>query len=122
MTWFAAHIIVGLIPDGEPSSITVWENVVLLEADSVAAAEAEAAQIGNDEETLDDELTVDGKPARRLFAGVRKVVRISNEQPPQDEVPPNHRSEITYSEFQVASIDDLKRLGSGQTVSVLYSE
>jgi hypothetical protein len=123
MTWFAAHIIIGFIPDfHEKLPLSAWENVILLEAESESAAMAEANQVGKDEEALDDELTIDGKPARRFFAGVRKLVRISNEEPPQDEAPPRHRTEITYSEFKVKSFEDLKILGSGDSVALEYLE
>jgi hypothetical protein len=133
MTWFAGHIIsyVKFI-DGIQDSYPVWKNVVLIEAESDAKAFEEAERIGKayyddsaDVETAD--LTWDERPAYWVFAGVRKLIEITEtaatimEQPqPWDR--PGHGTEITYSEMVVDSADALSKLVNGGPVAVLYEK
>lgn len=121
MTWFAASIIVGMKRCDGKGSISVLENVILLEADSITAAQHAAFERGKLEASDDDGLTINGKPAEYIFAGVRKVVTISNPAPLDSaEDRPTSGSEITFSEFEVPDETVLHRLGQGKTVEIIY--
>ena len=123
MTWYCAHIIIGIRKKADDQSpISVEEDVVLLEADSFDEAMKKAEILGKQEEMLDDALTVNDMPAIRIFAGVRKVISIRNEMPPADEVPPSHGSEVTYSMFEVSDMETLMKLGRGEVVTLRYIE
>lgn len=122
MTWFCAHIIIGMKPkEGVPNQIDVWENIVLLEASTVEEAGSMANALGKEEEGIDDGLTVNGEPAVRIFAGVRKLVRVSNPHPLDlDNDRPVSKTEVTYSEYTVDDEESLLRLASGESIEVQY--
>lgn len=120
MTWYAAHIVIGMLTEEPKRKISAYENVILLQAASFIDAENMARLIGIEDASIDDGLTVDGAPARRVFAGVRKVVTISNYEGDQDRDPPGHRTEISYSEFKLKSMDHLNKFGSGDEVELIY--
>lgn len=123
MVWYCAHIIIGMHKKGDDQSpIHAYENVILLEANSFEEAEKTAKIFGKENEALDDGLTIDGIPATRIFAGVRKIISIVNEKPPMNEVPPSHGSEVTYSEFEVPDMEALMKLGRGEVVILRYIE
>ncbi|HEY9871024.1 MAG TPA: hypothetical protein V6D08_17800 [Candidatus Obscuribacterales bacterium] len=103
--------------------IPVYENVILVEADSVDKAMETATLIAEAEVKLDDTITVDNKPAQRLFAGIRKVVTIQNpEGITAEQSGPTMGTEVTYSLFEVASEEDLEKLANGDAVTVTYVE
>ncbi len=122
MTWFAAHILIAMSKTSEPDGpFTVWENVVLLEAGDAAAALEMAQARGRADASADDSLTVDDQPARSQFAGVRKLINISNPEPlDPDGDRPVSGTEITYSEFLVEGRDGLAKLADGESVVVDY--
>jgi hypothetical protein len=124
MTWYAASILIAIRPqEGPPLPILVYENVVLIEADSVDGAMGTARQIAHTEVMLDDKVTVEDKPAQRLFAGIRKLIVIQNPaSPTADEATPTTGTEVTYSLFEVATEEDLDRLVRGDEVTVTYVE
>jgi hypothetical protein len=121
MTWYAAHIVIGFTAEGR-KEVVAWENIILIDADSHEQAEQQAIKIGQEEASLDDALTVNDRPAKRLFAGVRKVLTIANPDPAQQLLPPVHGSEISFSEFILKDIDELMKLGSGKGVHLRYTE
>lgn len=124
MTWYAAHIVIGIMPIKEPiGPILVHENVVLIEAASEADALGKAKQIGQTEAALQDGLTIGGAPAKRVFAGIRKIITVSNpETRDQDQDRPSDGTEITYSVYKVSNKQELNKLAEGSEVSVNYVE
>ncbi|MBV9124494.1 MAG: DUF4288 domain-containing protein, partial [Planctomycetes bacterium] len=73
--WFAAHLVMYVqLKEPSPGPVTVWENIVLIKAQSEGEAFEKAQRRGH-EEAGDEEGTFrwDGKPARWVFAGVRKL-------------------------------------------------
>lgn len=103
--------------------ILVHENVVLVEASSSEEALDKARKIGEMGATLDDGLTINGVPASRIFAGIRKVTTVSNPSPYNlDQDRPTDGTEITYSVFEVADEQILTALGSGDAVTIRYVE
>jgi Domain of unknown function (DUF4288) len=124
MTWYAAHIVIGIMPIQKPAeTILVHENVVLVEAPSETAALGKAQIIGQTEATLQDGLTLAGVPAKRVFAGIRKLITVSNpETSDLDQDRPSDGTEITYSVYKVSNEEELKKLAAGSEVSVTYVE
>lgn len=121
MTWYGANIVMHVqFLEGPQSSFPVWENIVLIEADSFESATAKAIEIGRFEAQVTSEgLTWGSRPAKWVFDGVRKVVTISS---PSLGGLPEHGSEITWSEYQVADLASVRALAAGDEVQVSYVE
>jgi hypothetical protein len=119
MSWFAAHLIMFVrLKERPQTKVTVWENIVLLRADSEHEAFAKAEQRGRDDEGDDDgSLLWDGQPATWVFAGVRKLTLC---QDPDKR--PGDGTEITYTEMQVDSEQAVRKLVEGQSVALRYRE
>ena len=124
MTWYAASIIQTIRPVvGNAQPICVYENIYLVEADSDEEAMAEANKIGMSESIADPSLTVSGVPAKSEFAGVRKLVSVSNPAPlMQKEDRPVSGTELTYACYEVANEEALKSLVAGERVLLNYLE
>ncbi len=74
--WYAAHILLySEFLDGIQDYYNVWENIYLISARSVDEAYSKADEIGQLEEKADKDSghTCDDRPARWLFAGVRRL-------------------------------------------------
>ena len=122
MTWYTASLIETFVMlDSEQSSFPVYENFILLEAENPEIALEKAKAIGMSVNTLAEELTLDYKPALRVFVGVRKLITISNPFPMDlDETPPVAETELTYSEYELATFQDVEALAAGEKLSVIY--
>jgi Domain of unknown function (DUF4288) len=121
MPWFAAHVVMHhQLTDGPQDRYTGYENVVLIEADTPEHAIERGAALGREDETdCSGTLTVDGRPARLVFDGVRKVVEVLHAPGCQQVAA---RDEITYSEFEVADADQLRRFAAGDAVPLVSIE
>jgi hypothetical protein len=111
--------------EGGPGPIPVYENVFLIEASDRKEAVDKARKIGEEDVCSNDKLTLNEKPARWVFAGVRKIVSISNPweyDPDQDKLRPINGTEITYSKFTVSDEKSLKLLVKCEEVEVDYVE
>jgi hypothetical protein len=99
---------------GPQKRFLVWENIVLIRADSSDDAYDKADQRGREEEAIDDEtMTVGGRPSRMVFAGVRKITECAD-----PETRPADGAEVTYNEMTVKSEAAIKKLAAGKAVSV----
>ncbi len=119
MKWFAAHIVMVVqIKGHEQSRFPVWENIVLISAASERQALAKAEETGRHEQGDDDgTFCWGGRPARWVFAGVRKLTECA----PVDDRP-DDRTEITYNELEFASRLDVKQFAAGRPVSARYND
>jgi uncharacterized protein DUF4288 len=119
MTWYAAHLIEYFkLIDAPQDRYPVFENVVLIKADSRDEAFEKAEKIGKrdyDDGDSDSGTTIDGQPARVVFGGVRVIVECRD-----SEKRPGHGTEVTYSEFEVKGENNLQKLIQGDTVRVVY--
>jgi hypothetical protein len=84
MSWFAAHIVMFVKVTGKRQRrFPVWENIVLIEADSEARAFAKAEQRGRLDEGDDGgSFRWGGQPASWVFAGVRKLTLCDEQKDP----------------------------------------
>lgn len=120
--WYAAHVIMSVKFDNPEDQTTypVWENIVLVEAGSEDEAWGEAERLGREEETDGtDGFRWKGKPARWVFAGVRKLIECRSDGPKDR---PIHGAEVTYSQMSVPDKESLTKLVNGRPVTVYYEE
>ena len=110
MTWFAAHVIMYIsFKDGRHDTYPVWENVILVEAETEDGAHAKAEVYGREAEgDTNGTLRWAERPASWVFAGVRKLVRCDS-----DSEPPREGAEVTYSEIVVDTLDAVRDLAGG---------
>lgn len=115
MTWYTASIISAIFdPLDREAKVRVFEDFILLEAESRETALAEANRIGEDGAAIDDGVTICGRSAKRTFSGVRKLRSIySNRVGDVDELPPVSGTELTHSYFEVADLGVARRLANG---------
>jgi len=99
---------------GPQKRFLVWENIVLIRANSSDDAFDKAEQRGREEEAIDDEtLTVGGHPSRMVFAGIRKLTACVD-----PETRPADGTEVTYNELMVKSEGIIKKLVAGKAAPV----
>ena len=124
MTWYAAHIIESIKPMNKKSdNILIYENIVLIEADDEKKALRKAKEYAKKSIGGDETLHIGNEPAIASFAGIRKLIAISNPSPlKQDEDAPTSGTEISYSRYSVKSERDLKKLAKGDPITVEYVE
>jgi hypothetical protein len=126
-TWYAAHtIIYAKFNDGLQDNYPTYENVVLIEAESVEMARIEADRIARAETNASD-VTVDGRQAQLTFAGIRKLVEcqdttIAETERKNEPFRPLHGTELTYSRLMLESAEDLHKLVQGEPVQVWYED
>lgn len=120
MAWFCAHIVIGFVTQSS-SEVIAWENIKIFEADSADDALSAARLDGEEEANLDDKLVIDGQPAQRIFAGVRKLVSINNPDQDCENESPQNGCEISFSEFLLDDIEKLMALGRGDDVNLMYT-
>ena len=121
MPWFAAHVIMHFeLTDGPQDRLTGYENIFLVEADTPAQAIERGAAFGREDEgDSSSTLTVDGRPARLVFDGVRKVVKVLH-APGSKQLASG--DEVSYSEFEIADRDHLRQFATGAAVPLLFIE
>jgi hypothetical protein len=119
MNWFAAHLIMAVkLKRARQTRFPVWENIVLIAAESEAAAFAKAERIGRAEEG-DDGGTFrwGGHPATWVFKGVRKLTEcVSADDRPGD------GTEVSYIEMELDSQEAVNQLAAGEPVALRYNE
>jgi hypothetical protein len=118
MSWFAAHLILYVErKDHDQDCFPLWENIVLIEADSEEEAFAKAEQRGREDEDADDSLRLGGKPARLVFAGVRKLTECQDA-----DKRPGDGTEVSYIEMEVGSKKAIEKLLGNKPVSIKFME
>lgn len=117
-----AHAIFHYRYDGQ-TSVTVHENVYLIDAASPDDALLEATRIASEYEQVGDDssLEIDGVKADYRFSGIRKLIAVQSDG---DTETGKVRSgvEVTYSVFEVDSLREVEALASGESTRVDYRE
>ncbi|MDK2125313.1 DUF4288 domain-containing protein [Parachitinimonas caeni] len=124
MTWFVASLVMSIrIKSGVQFELPVYENFVLMEGESSDVALKKAIAIGKKEELINDDLELDGLPARMCFEGIRKLINVSNPEPLDlDGDQPVSGTELTYSQYLIQGEEALKSLVNGDEVELKYIE
>lgn len=126
MSWYCAHAIFYFELKHEPQdSYSIWENVYLVEATTNDEAVSKAEKYAMiDEASSSDTLTLNDKPCWYKYAGIRKVITVSyiEEVADKPDDVPVSGAEVTYSEFEVDTLDEVMRLAKGEMIDVLYRE
>jgi hypothetical protein len=117
--WYAAHIILyALLKEEEQDEYFVWEDIVLIAADSLDVAFQKAEQHGlHSSGDCNGTFRYEGKPATIVLAGVRKIVECVDPR-----TRPADGTEVTYSDLVVKSKEDIEKLARGEEVNVLYTQ
>jgi hypothetical protein len=125
MPWYVAHVVEAFLPRegyAEDDEIIVFENALLLWATNDSEATLRAEGIGRDSIYDDETFTVNDRPAKPTFMGVRKVISVLH--PAEGRWDPDQLvtgTEVTYSEFKVKA-SDLAALAAGNAVPVVYQD
>jgi hypothetical protein len=122
--WYCAHAIFYFeLKHEKQDSYLVHENVYLIQADNEKVAMQKAMAIAEENEDLseDNHLEVNEKPARYIFAGIRKLITVSNYDKRNRSIIESG-VEVTYSEFEVDDVSGIQALKKGDFVEVLYRE
>jgi len=126
MTWYAAHIILlTRFLDGVQDSCPVWENVVLINADTSDAAYAIADKKGAAEAqvSVDSKYTYNGRPAVWVYAGTRKLIECIEHFDLEERWAggmEEYGTEVTYSSFVLSDEDAMQNMLANRDVTVLY--
>ena len=117
--WYAAHLILYVqLKDHPQRKYPIWENIVLIKARTDEEAFVKAEKRGKEEEGDDDgTFRWGGKPARWVFAGVRKLTLCED-----PESRPDDGTEVSYTELEVDSEQAVRKLVAGQPVAVKYKD
>jgi len=117
MAWYVAHTILAVkFKEGLQRTITAWENVILVQAESDDEAVRKAEYRARDYEgDAEGTFSWEGRPARWEYAGIRKIIRC-----PDDEL--RDGSELTVSYFVVPDEPALRVLVEGDAVDARYEE
>jgi len=128
MQWYAASVVVYTEVIDEPSQNTflVHENVYLVQAVDDDDAWSKAEELGRQNAVPDQSLRMDGRPARDVFGGVRKVIEMApnvwtgKNRSKVTEL--EHGVEATYNVFVVEGRERLTALIGGESVELSYRE
>ncbi len=115
MNWYAAHLILYVRFKEPPQEhFPVWENIVLIAAESADEAGAKAELRGHEDEgDSDGSFTWGGRPSTWVFAGVRKLMKCD---PIWER--PGDGTEVSFTEMELPSMDAVLRLAEGRDVLV----
>ncbi|HZS89002.1 MAG TPA: DUF4288 domain-containing protein [Chloroflexota bacterium] len=130
MTWYAAHLVEYFkVLEGPQSSFLCYERVILIEAENEKRAYEEAERLGRAHAEKERDLDIEERghplrPAKGVFAGVRKLIECQHVSPETPSGGPFTRSgtEITYSRFIVDTEEAAQALAKGEAATVLYEE
>jgi uncharacterized protein DUF4288 len=117
--WYTAHLLMYVKRKNRSvGKIPVWENLVLIKADSEAEAFVKAERRGKQDEGDDDgTFRWAGQPAAWVFAGVRKLTLCEDA-----EKRPGDGDEISYLEMEVESERSIRDLLAGKPTAVKLTD
>jgi len=122
--WFCAHAIFYFkLLDAEQDSFLIHENIYLVGAEDTAAAAIIADRLAKENEDLNEDghLELNEKKAAYLFAGIRKMIRVES-HPDPDWTVELRGLELSYSVFEVDTLEEVFSLARGEMVNILYRE
>lgn len=123
--WFSAHVIFYYEKiNGKQDSYLVHENIYLISALDWQGAERVAEKIGLENQDLseDGHLELNEEKVSYKFAGVRKIIDVETQVENSDFHAQPDGVEISYSEFEVDTLEEVLSLARGDMVNILYRE
>lgn len=123
--WFSAHAIFYYEKiNNDQDSYLVHENIYLISAIDWQDAESIAEKIGLENQDLseDGHLELNEEKVSYKFVGVRKIIDVETQVENSDFYAQPDGVEISYSEFEVDSLEEVLSLARGDMVNVLYRE
>jgi hypothetical protein len=111
------------LQEEEQDSFLVHENIYLLIASSAKEARALGEKYAKADENLNEggTLVLNDKKASYLFAGIRKIIDVQ-EDPGVEALTALVGIELTYSIYEVDTLEEVFQLARGEMVNVLYRE
>jgi len=109
----------------ENDTFLMHENVYLIIEDNFETAYIRAEQVARQSEDLNERrgLLLNDEQCAYIFAGIRKLRKILNTYVNIEGQVNFSGEEITYSEFEVDTLEEVERLAAGECVDgVLYRE
>jgi hypothetical protein len=133
MTWYGAHIISYVkFTDGQPQvRYPLWENIVLINAESDDAAFVEAERIGKLEYDSDDGLEWSGRPAVWVYGGIRRLVTCLDRSDrikalatadSAASVGNSHGTEVTFLQLEIMNEQDFQKFMDNEPITLLFEE
>ncbi|CAM4042420.1 DUF4288 domain-containing protein [Paracidovorax anthurii] len=123
--WFSVHVIFYYEKiNGEQDSYLINENIYLIGALDWQDAERVAKEIGlkNQDLSEDGHLELNGEKVAYKFAGVRKIIGVETQSVNSEFSAQPNGVEISYSEFEVDTLEEVLLLSRGDMVNILYRE
>ena len=120
--WYCVHAILYFeYKDGNQGDYVVWEHLYLIKADNPQeAGDKGKIRAKQDEGDSSGGLTVNERPARLKYAGIRKIVDCQDLD--MHTMLPTDGTELSYSELIVESPDEFEKLISGDPAAIIYNE
>ncbi|WP_280191953.1 hypothetical protein [Delftia sp. PS-11] len=121
--WYCAHAIFyfELINENQESYL-IHENIYLINSEEGEIENfARKIAIENQDLNEDGSIELNDKKVRYIFAGIRKIIETET-LPLGNEISAPNGIELSYSIYEVESIEDVKKLASGEMVNILYRE
>ncbi len=118
--WYCAHgIFYFALKYREQDSCFIHENVYLIEANNADEAMEKAVNCAksHEDDNEGDTLTLNGEPVRYLFVGIRKLITVQTDE---NGAEPTNGCEVTYSELEVDTLEEVEKLANGDFVEILY--
>ena len=113
--FFCAHLIY-IVKYSEQQKFPMWENVHLIEAEDADIAEEIATKMGaENEEILSQDFICNGRPARMVFCGLRKLVPIWDDSLVSG-------TELTHLELEIDDEALVQKLLERKPVKLIYDE
>ncbi len=118
MKWYVAYcLMLFRFRDGNQDTFPLWENLILIRADSHEQAGHKARDRAKRDELDEPSTTWDDRPVTTEFVGVRKTVEC---QDGSDR--PGDGTEVTYNELSVATREQFDALLAGDEVTVVLAD
>lgn len=117
--WYCASIIMmDEYKNHKQEDFPLWENLVLIKANTEKEALEKAKRIGKIGETdFLGTYRVNNRPAQMRFVGIRDLLKCENE-----DFQPSDGTEVFYSELSVKSKQDLMKFINGKKAQVTFEE
>jgi hypothetical protein len=123
--WFSIHAIFYYeLIDLPQTSYLIHENIYLVEASDWDEAQAIGLEVTKNLQdfNLDGHLELNDQKVRYLLAGIRKIISVETQTEGNEFVARSSGIEVSYSEYEVDTLDEVKALANGEMVNVLYRE